>query len=48
MEWDAQDATLASTDEGYHNIGIGMDRANPDLGRYAVTKRGADKGAFKT
>jgi len=36
------------TDEGYHNIGIGMDRENPDLGRYTVTQREADKGAFKT
>jgi cytochrome c peroxidase len=36
------------TDEGYHNIGVGMDRENPDLGRYTVTKREADKGAFKT
>jgi cytochrome c peroxidase len=36
------------TDEGYHNIGVGMDRENPDLGRYAVTKKEADKGAFKT
>jgi cytochrome c peroxidase len=36
------------TDEGYHNIGVGMDRENPDLGRYTVTKKEADKGAFKT
>ena len=36
------------TDESYHNIGIGMDRENPDLGRYTVTNREADKGAFKT
>lgn len=36
------------TDEGYHNIGVGMDRENPDLGRYTVTKNEADKGAFKT
>lgn len=36
------------TDEGHHNIGVGMDRANPDLGRYTVTKKEADKGAFKT
>lgn len=25
-----------------------MDRENPDLGRYTVTKKEADKGAFKT
>lgn len=32
----------------YANIGIGMDRPMPDLGRYNVTKREEDKGAFKT
>jgi len=36
------------TDEGYHNLGVGMDKANPDLGRYDVTKREVNKGAFKT
>ncbi len=36
------------TDEGYHNIGVGMDKENPDLGRYNVTKSEADRGAFKT
>jgi len=36
------------TDEGYRNIGVGMDKPNPDLGRYTVTKNEADKGAFKT
>ena len=36
------------TDEGYHNIGVGMDKENPDLGRYTITKNEADKGAFKT
>jgi cytochrome c peroxidase len=36
------------TDEGYHNIGVGMDRENPDWGRYVVTNKEADKGAFKT
>ncbi len=36
------------TDEGYHNIGVGMDKESPDLGRYTVTKSEADKGAFKT
>jgi cytochrome c peroxidase len=36
------------TDEDYHNIGVGMDRENPDLGRYMVTKDEADKGSFKT
>jgi len=36
------------TDEGYHNIGVGMEREKPDLGRFIVTKSEADKGAFKT
>lgn len=36
------------SDENYRNIGIGMDAATPDLGRYAVTKRDEDRGAFKT
>jgi cytochrome c peroxidase len=36
------------TDEGYRNIGVGMDKPNPDLGRYTVTQNEADKGAFKT
>ena len=36
------------TDESYHNIGVGMDRSDPDLGRYTVTKREEHKGAFKT
>jgi cytochrome c peroxidase len=36
------------TDQQYHNVGIGMKDANPDLGRYNVTKNEANKGAFKT
>jgi cytochrome c peroxidase len=36
------------TDEKYHNLGVGMDKENPDLGRYEVTKDEKDKGAFKT
>ena len=27
------------TDESYHNVGVGMDREKPDLGRHTVTKR---------
>src|SRR5207249_4357264 len=26
------------TDEGYHNLGVGMDREHPDVGRYTVTQ----------
>jgi len=36
------------TDEGFHNIGVGMDAEKPDLGRFTVTKVEAHKGAFKT
>ncbi|PQO42764.1 cytochrome-c peroxidase [Blastopirellula marina] len=36
------------TDELYHNLGVGMDAKEPDLGRYEVTKDEKDKGAFKT
>jgi len=35
-------------DEKYHNLGIGMDQAEPDLGRFVVSKDPKDKGAFKT
>jgi len=36
------------TNGKYTNIGIGMDKAVPDLGRFVVTKQEDDKGAFKT
>lgn len=36
------------TNGQYANIGIGMDRPTPDLGRYVVTQKEEDKGAFKT
>jgi len=36
------------TDELFHDTGIGMDKRNPDLGRFAVTQDEKDKGAFKT
>jgi cytochrome c peroxidase len=36
------------TDEKYYNIGVGMDKPEPDLGRYAITMDEKDKGAFKT
>ncbi len=38
----------AFTTNQFANIGVGMDKVNPDLGRYNVTKRDSDKGAFKT
>ena len=36
------------TDELYHNLGVGMHKEKPDLGRYDVTKADKDRGAFKT
>lgn len=36
------------TDQQYHNVGIGMDQKEPDLGRFTVTKKPEDTGAFKT
>ena len=41
-------ASFNFTDENYHNLGVGMDRANPDLGRFTVSKNDEHKGAFKT
>lgn len=35
-------------DEKYHNLGIGMDSNEPDLGRFVVTNDPRDTGAFKT
>ncbi len=36
------------TTNAYHNLGVGMDKPNPDEGRFVVTKNPADWGAFKT
>lgn len=36
------------SDEQFHNLGVGMDQAEPDLGRFVVTNKDADRGAFKT
>lgn len=36
------------TDQQYHNVGIGMDQKEPDLGRFKVTNKAEDTGAFKT
>ncbi len=36
------------TDELFHNLGVGMNEPNPDLGRYSQTRAEQDKGAFKT
>jgi len=36
------------TDEKYHNIGIGWDLPERDLGRFIVTNNENDRGAFRT
>jgi cytochrome c peroxidase len=36
------------TTNAYHNLGIGTDKPDPDVGRFAVTKNPSDWGAFKT
>ena len=36
------------TDLAFHNIGVGYDKDNPDLGRFAVTNQEGDRGRFKT
>src|SRR5262249_1915349 len=39
---------LNFTDGSYENVGIGMDRPRPDLGRFVVSGKDEDQGAFKT
>src|SRR6185436_8144504 len=36
------------TDQQYHNVGIGMDQKEPDPGRFKVSNKPEDMGAFKT
>jgi cytochrome c peroxidase len=36
------------TDQQYHNVGIGMDAKEPDVGRFKVTNKPEDTCAFKT
>lgn len=36
------------TDNGFHNIGVGMQRAQPDVGRELLSKLAGDRGSFKT
>jgi len=38
----------AFSDQSFHNLGVGMGKPNPDLGREAHTKNPADRGKFKT
>lgn len=39
---------LGLTDQSFHNVGWGLDKAKPDLGRFEVTKAAEDWGSFKT
>jgi cytochrome c peroxidase len=41
-------AGILLTDQQFHNVGIGMDADEPDLGRFRVTEVDRDRGAFKT
>jgi cytochrome c peroxidase len=36
------------TDQQFHNVGIGMDQPEPDLGRGKITNTPEENGAFKT
>jgi cytochrome c peroxidase len=36
------------SDQSFHNLGVGMDRSTPDIGREAVTHDPGDRGKFKT
>ena len=36
------------SDQSFHNIGVGMDKPNPDVGRFKITNDPADWGSFKT
>ncbi len=36
------------TDNGFHNVGIGMDKPKPDIGREELSKLEGDRGSFKT
>jgi cytochrome c peroxidase len=36
------------SDSDFHNLGVGMNKPKPDLGRFDFTKKEEDKGAFKT
>jgi cytochrome c peroxidase len=36
------------SDAAFHNIGVGMDKKEPDEGRKVISKLDGDRGAFKT
>lgn len=39
---------FTTSDSLFHNLGVGINKKNPDLGRYMVTKAEGDQGSFKT
>jgi len=41
-------AGVLLTDQQFHNVGIGMEAGEPDLGRFKVTSLEQDRGAFST
>jgi len=41
-------AGVLFTDQQFHNVGIGMGAESPDVGRFKVTQKDQDMGAFKT
>jgi cytochrome c peroxidase len=41
-------AGVLFTDVQFHNVGIGMDKPDADVGRFKVSNKEEDKGAFKT
>jgi cytochrome c peroxidase len=36
------------SDGGFHNLGVGMDKSEPDVGRQAISGLLGDRGSFKT
>jgi len=38
---------IVFTSNSYHNLGVGMDQTQPDVGRYEVTKDEHDWGLLK-
>lgn len=36
------------SDNAFHNVGIGMHAKDHDVGRFAISKQGGDRGSFKT
>jgi len=41
-------ASFNFTDENFNNLGVGMDRPDPDMGRFLISELDGHQGAFKT